>query len=119
MVVIEKMQLRKTTTFQLTFSNGADEKSCVFEINPTSTLGGKISITTGLNFCIDSLHCIFNLKGINLFTHLAYVVYKHIQRHVEKRSTYAHFTRLKVEYRPIIQMIIVIHFADIHTSKTG
>ena len=33
MVVIEKMQLSKTTTFQLTFSNGADEKSCVLEIN--------------------------------------------------------------------------------------
>ena len=51
MVVIEK-----TTTFQLTFSNGADEKF-VFEINRTSTFGGKISITTGLNFCMDSLHC--------------------------------------------------------------
>ena len=30
---MEKMQLSKTTTFQLTFSNGADEKSCVFAIN--------------------------------------------------------------------------------------
>ena len=57
MVVLDKMQLIKTTTFQLTFSNGADEKSCVFEINRTSTFGGKISITTGLKFCIDSLHC--------------------------------------------------------------
>ena len=57
MVVIEKMQLSKTTTFQLTFSNGADEKSCVFEINRTSTFGGKISIMTGLKFCIDFLHC--------------------------------------------------------------
>ena len=58
MVVIEKMQLSKTTTFQLTFSNGADKKSCVFEINQTNTFGGKISITTGLKICIDSLHCI-------------------------------------------------------------
>ena len=57
MVVIEKMQFSKTTTFQLTFSNGADEKSRVFEINPTSTFGGKISILTGLKFCIDSFHC--------------------------------------------------------------
>ena len=57
MVVIEKMQLSKTTTFQLTFSNGADKKSCVFEINQTNTFGGKISITTGLKICIDSLHC--------------------------------------------------------------
>ena len=57
MVVLDKMQLIKTTTFQLTFSNGADEKSCVFEINRTSTFGGKISITTRLKFCIDSLHC--------------------------------------------------------------
>ena len=57
MVVIEKMQLSKTTTFQLTFSNEADKKSYVFEINRTSTFGGKISITTGLKFYIDSLHC--------------------------------------------------------------
>ena len=57
MVVIEKMQLSKTTTFQLTFSNGADKKSCVFEINQTNTFGGKISISTGLKICIDSLHC--------------------------------------------------------------
>ena len=56
MVVLDKMQLIKTTTFQLTFSNGADEKSCVFEINRTSAFGEKISITTGLKFCIDSLH---------------------------------------------------------------
>ena len=56
MVVIEKIQLSKTI-FQLTFSNGADEKTCVFEINRTSTFGGKISITTGLKFCIDFLHC--------------------------------------------------------------
>ena len=41
MVVIDKIQLSKTTTFQLTFSNGADEKFCVFEINRTSTFGGK------------------------------------------------------------------------------
>ena len=51
------MQLSETTTFQLTFSKGADKKSCVFEINRTSTFGGKISITTGLKCCIDSLHC--------------------------------------------------------------
>ena len=57
MVVIDKMQLIKTTTFQLTFSNGADEKSCVFEINRTSTFGGKISITMGLKFCVHALHC--------------------------------------------------------------
>ena len=57
MVVIEKMQLSKITTFQLTFSNGVDEKSCVFEINRTSTFSRKISMTTGLKFCIDSLHC--------------------------------------------------------------
>ena len=50
------MQLSKTTTFQLTCSNGADEKYCVFEINRTSMFGGKISIMTGLKFCIDSLH---------------------------------------------------------------
>ena len=42
MVVIETMQL--STTFQLTFSNGADEKSCVFEINRTSKFGGKILV---------------------------------------------------------------------------
>ena len=57
MEVIEKMQFSKTTTFQLTFSNGRDEITCVFEINRTSTLGGKISILTGLKFCIDSFHC--------------------------------------------------------------
>lgn len=57
MVVIEKMQFSKTTTFKLTFSNRADEKSCVFEINRTSTFGGKISIATGLKFCIGSFHC--------------------------------------------------------------
>ena len=60
-----------------------------------------------------------DLKGISLFTHLAYIAYKNIQLHVEKRSTYAHFTRLEVEYSLIIQMIILIHFTDIHTSKTG
>ena len=38
---MEKMQLSKTTTFQLTFSNGAYKKSCVFEINRTSTFGRK------------------------------------------------------------------------------
>ena len=41
------------------------------------------------------------LKGISLFIHLAYIVYKNIQPHVEKRSMYAHFTRLEVEYRLI------------------
>ena len=53
MVVIEKMQLRKTTTFQLTFSKGANEKSCVFEINQTCAFGGKIgcfSSRTGMSF---------------------------------------------------------------------
>ena len=60
-----------------------------------------------------------DLKGISLFIHLGYIVCKNIQPHVEKRSTYAHFTRLEVEYRLIIQMIILIHFTDIHTSKTG
>ena len=50
-----------------------------------------------------------DLKGISLFIHLAYIVYKNIQPQVEKRSTYAHFTRLEVEYRPIIQIIILIH----------
>ena len=59
MVVIEKIQLSKTPTFQLTFSKGVDEKSCVFEneTERTSTFGGKISITKGLKFCIDFLHC--------------------------------------------------------------
>ena len=50
---MEKMQLSKTTTFQLTFSNGADEKSYVFEINQTSAFGGKIgcfSSRTGTSF---------------------------------------------------------------------
>ena len=60
-----------------------------------------------------------DLKGISLFVYLAYVVYKNIQPHVGKRSTYAHFTLLEVEYRLIIQMVILVHFADIHTSKTG
>ena len=61
-----------------------------------------------------------DLKGISLFIHLAYIVYKNIQPHVEKRSTHTHFTRLEVEYRfMIIHMIILIHFTDIHTSKTG
>ena len=50
-----------------------------------------------------------DLKGISLFIHLAYNVYKNIQPHVEKRSTYAHFTRLEVEYRLIIDMIILIN----------
>ena len=59
-----------------------------------------------------------DLKGISLFIHLAYIVYKNIQPHVEKRSTYAHFTRSEVEYKLIIQMIILIHFTDIQTSKT-
>ena len=46
------------------------------------------------------------LKGIRLFIHLAYIVYKNIrQPHVEKRSTHAYFTRLEVEYKLIIQMI--------------
>ena len=60
-----------------------------------------------------------DLKGISLFVHLAYVVYKNIQPHVEKQLTYAHFTRSEVEYKLIIQMIILIHFTDIQTSKTG
>ena len=60
-----------------------------------------------------------DLKGISLFIHLAYIVYKNIQLHEEKRSTYAHFSRLEVEYRLIIQMIILIHLTDIHTSTTG
>ena len=59
-----------------------------------------------------------DLKGISLFINLAYIVYKNIQPHVEKRATYAHFTRLEVEYR-LIEMIMLIHFTDIHTSKTG
>ena len=42
-----------------------------------------------------------DLKGISLFIHLAYIVYKNIQPHVEKRSMYAHFTQLEVEYRLI------------------
>ena len=50
-----------------------------------------------------------DLKGISLFIHLAYIVYETIQPQVEKRSTYAHFTRLEVEYRLIIQIIILIH----------
>ena len=58
-----------------------------------------------------------DLKGISLFIHLAYIVYKNIQPHVEKRSTYAHFTRLEVEYRLITQMIILIHFTDITRVK--
>ena len=108
MVVIEKMQLSKTTTFQLTFSNGAYKKSCVFEMNRTSTFGRKISITTRLKFCIDCLHG----NGQRLFErykfiHLPYIVYKNIQPHVEKRSTYAHFIRLEVEYRLIIEMIML------------
>ena len=37
-----------------------------------------------------------DLKGISLFIHLAYIVYKNIQLNVEKRSTYAHFSRLEV-----------------------
>ena len=41
------------------------------------------------------------LKGISLFIHLAYIVYKNIQPHVEKRSMHAHFTRLEGEYRLI------------------
>ena len=81
------MQLSKITTFQLTFSNGADEKSCVFEINRTSTFSGKISMTTGLKFCIDSLHCKGSkigmdkgdLKGIHGFKksgrHLEFLIY--------------------------------------------
>ena len=62
-----------------------------------------------------------DLKGISLFIHLvAYIVYKKNSATCKKkRSTYAHFTRLEVEYRFIIQMIILIHFTDIHTSKTG
>ena len=48
-----------------------------------------------------------DLKGISLFVYLAYVVYKNIQPHVEKRSTYAHFIRLEVEYRLIIEMIML------------
>ena len=48
-----------------------------------------------------------DLKGISLFIHLAYIVYKNIQLHEEKRSTYAHFSRLEVEYRLIIEMIML------------
>ena len=108
-MVIEKMQLSKTTTFQLTFSNGAYKKSCVFEINRTSTFGRKISITTGLKFCIDSLHG----NGQRLFERYKFIYtfslrrYKNIQPHVEKRSTNAHFIRLEVEYRLIIEMIML------------
>ena len=58
-----------------------------------------------------------DLKGISLFIHLGYIVCKNIQPHVEKRSTYAHFTRLEVEYRLITQMIILIHFTDITRGK--
>ena len=50
---MEYMQLSKITTFQLTFSKGANEKSCVFEINQTSAFGGKIgcfSSRTGMSF---------------------------------------------------------------------
>ena len=36
---------------------------------------------------------------VSLFIHLAYIVYKNIQPHVENRSTYAQFTRIEVEYR--------------------
>ena len=54
------------------------------------------------------------LKGISLFIHLAYIVYKNIQPHVEKQSTYAHFTRLEDEYKLIIQIIILIHFRYTH-----
>ena len=42
-----------------------------------------------------------DLKGISLFIHLAYIVYKNIQPHVEKRSMHVHFTRLEGEYRLI------------------
>ena len=55
-----------------------------------------------------------DLKGISLFIHLPYIVCKNIQPHVEKRSTYAHFTRLEAEYKLIIQMIILIHFRYTH-----
>ena len=55
-----------------------------------------------------------DLKSIGLFIHLAYIVYKNIQPDVEKRSTYAHFTRLEVEYKLTIQMIILIHFRYTH-----
>ena len=58
-----------------------------------------------------------DLKGISLFVYLAYIVYKNIQPHVEKRSTYAHFTRLEVEYKLTTQMIILIHFTDITRVK--
>ena len=36
-----------------------------------------------------------DLKGISLLRHLAYIVYRNIQPHVEKRSTFAHFTRFQ------------------------
>ena len=55
-----------------------------------------------------------DLKGISLFIDLAYIVYKNIQPHVEKQSTYAHFTRLEDEYKLIIQIIILIHFRYTH-----
>ena len=48
-----------------------------------------------------------DLKGISLFIHLAYIVYKNIQPHVEKRLTYAHFIPLEVEYGLIIEMIML------------
>ena len=55
-----------------------------------------------------------DLKVISLFIDLAYIVYKNIQPHVEKQSTYAHFTRLEDEYKLIIQMIILIDFRYTH-----
>ena len=55
-----------------------------------------------------------DLKGISLLRHLAYIVYRNIQPHVEKRSTYAHFTRLEAEYKLIIQMIRLIDFRYTH-----
>ena len=60
-----------------------------------------------------------DLKGISLFIHLvAYIVYKKNSATCKKkRSTYAHFTRLEVEYRLITQMIILIHFTDITRGK--
>ena len=50
-----------------------------------------------------------DLKGISLFIHLDYIVYKNIQAHVEKRSTYAHFSRLEVEYT-------LTHYTDDNTN---
>ena len=81
----------KTPTFQLTFSNSADEKSCVIEINRTSSTFSVDKYLSGWGWSSAYIHRKLNrnedLKGISLFIRLAYIVYQIFSHeHVKKNG---------------------------------